>query len=67
MLSDDDAAAIVRAARRENIDTDTLWKTARNVGYPILGLVHEVSAALPVGPNGRVHYGATTQDIMEPG
>lgn len=67
VISDGDATAIVAAARRENIDTATLWKTARNVGYPILGLVREISAALPAGPDGRVHYGATTQDIMDTG
>lgn len=67
VISDGDATAIVRAARRENIDTDRLWTSARNVGYPILGLVREVAAALPPGPNGRVHYGATTQDIMDTG
>src|SRR6185312_16526370 len=37
---------------------------AENVGYPILGLVRQLSAAL--GEAGRyVHWGATTQDIMD--
>ena len=67
VISDDDATAIVQAARRENIDAERLWAGARNVGYPILGLVREVAGALPPGPNGRVHYGATTQDIMDTG
>lgn len=62
-----DASAIVGAARRENISTERLWESTRNVGYPILGLVREIAAALPEGPNGRVHYGATTQDIMDSG
>ena len=67
VISADDATAIAAAARRENVDTDRLWASASNVGYPILGLVREISGALPPGPNGRVHYGATTQDIMDTG
>lgn len=67
VLSREDADVIVAAARAENIDTAELWSTARIVGYPVLGLVRQVAAALPSGPNGRVHYGATTQDIMDTG
>ncbi|GAA1088616.1 lyase family protein [Pseudonocardia alni] len=67
VITADDAAAVVSAARASNIDRETLWRTARNVGYPILGLVREVCGALPPGPDGRVHYGATTQDIMDTG
>ncbi|TQM36969.1 lyase family protein [Pseudonocardia cypriaca] len=67
VISRDDADAIVAAARLCNVDDETLWKTARRVGYPILGLVREVCAGLPAGPDGRVHFGATTQDIMDTG
>ncbi|MFD6062254.1 class-II fumarase/aspartase family protein [Rhodococcus wratislaviensis] len=67
VISADDAAAIAAAARIDNIDRDSLWETSKNVGYPILGLVRQISGALPQGPNGRVHYGATTQDIMDTG
>ena len=38
-----------------------------NVGYPILPLVRQVTARLPEGPSGAMHYGATTQDIMDTG
>ncbi len=62
-----DAVAISAAARLDNIDRDELWTSAKNVGYPILGLVRQISRLLPEGPNGRVHYGATTQDIMDTG
>jgi 3-carboxy-cis,cis-muconate cycloisomerase len=51
----------------DNIDFGKLWTEARNVGYPILPLVRMVAAALPEGPAGRLHYGATTQDIMDTG
>ncbi|MGK3647193.1 lyase family protein [Pseudarthrobacter enclensis] len=67
IVSREDAEAIVKAAVPANIDPDRLWSSARNVGYPILGVVREIAAALPEGANGRVHYGATTQDIMDTG
>jgi 3-carboxy-cis,cis-muconate cycloisomerase len=67
VITDADATAIAGAARLATIDTEALWTSARNVGYPILGLVRQIAAALPPGPDGRVHYGATTQDIMDTG
>src|SRR5688572_2227280 len=65
VITHDDADAIATAARRHNVDGAALWASARTVGYPILGLVRAITAALPPGPDGRVHYGATTQDIMD--
>lgn len=67
VLADSDAELIAGAATVEGLDTEALWAGARNVGYPILSLVRAVAARLPDGPNGRVHYGATTQDIMDSG
>jgi 3-carboxy-cis,cis-muconate cycloisomerase len=67
LLSSEDAEAIAGAAVEANVDLGVLWTEARNVGYPILPLVRMIAAALPEGPNGRVHYGATTQDIMDTG
>ncbi|MEV7629802.1 lyase family protein [Actinoplanes sp. NPDC089786] len=67
VISPDTADAIAGAAQLHNIDRDALWATAGNVGYPVLGLVRQIAAALPAGPSGRVHYGATTQDIMDTG
>ena len=61
------AAEIAAAACLENIDRRQLWREARNVGYPILPLVRMIAAALPTEAGGRVHYGATTQDIMDTG
>lgn len=61
------AEDIVKAATLANIDRDQLWTDAKNVGYPILGLVRQIAAHSPEGANGRVHYGATTQDIMDTG
>ena len=66
ILSGEDARSI-NAITAESIDHAALWDSAKNVGYPILPLVRQISAQLPDGPNGRVHYGATTQDVMDTG
>lgn len=65
MLRQADAEAIAAACTVETIDLDQLWTESRVVGYPILPLVRMIARALPAGPDGRVHYGATTQDIMD--
>jgi 3-carboxy-cis,cis-muconate cycloisomerase len=59
--------AIAAAATLANVDRDRLWHETRNVGYPILPLVRMIAAVLPPEAEGRVHYGATTQDIMDTG
>ncbi len=60
----DAAAAIAAAARIENLRTEDLAASARNVGYPVVGLVAGLSKA--AGDAGRwTHWGATTQDIMD--
>jgi 3-carboxy-cis,cis-muconate cycloisomerase len=65
LISEEEATAIAEAAQLDSIDFAELWRGTRNVGYPILPLVRMVSARLAQGPDGRVHYGATTQDIMD--
>src|SRR5689334_6761187 len=58
------ADAIARLAPTVVLDRAALKSEAENVGYPILGLVRQLSAQL--GDAGRyVHWGATTQDIMD--
>jgi 3-carboxy-cis,cis-muconate cycloisomerase len=58
------ALAIEAAAKIENLDWDELAASARNVGYPVVGLVRGLSRA--AGDAGRwTHWGATTQDIMD--
>ncbi len=59
------AEEIAAACAADAIDPGRLWHEARNVGYPILPLIRQITAVLPPGPDGRVHYGATTQDIMD--
>lgn len=59
------AAAITTAARAEALDLPALAAATRNTGYPVVGLVRQLSAL--AGPEaGRwTHWGATTQDIMD--
>jgi 3-carboxy-cis,cis-muconate cycloisomerase len=60
----DAATAITAAARYENLDPAELAASARNVGYPVVGLVAGLSRA--AGTAGAwTHWGATTQDIMD--
>ncbi len=64
LIPDDAAAAISAAARFENLNPAVLAASARNVGYPVVGLVAELSRA--AGAAGAwTHWGATTQDIMD--
>ena len=63
------AAAISRAAAAivehpETLDLVRLKRETENVGYPILPLVRQI--AEKAGEAGRwLHWGATTQDIMD--
>jgi 3-carboxy-cis,cis-muconate cycloisomerase len=64
VIPQDSADAIARTAPSVALDRAALKEEAENVGYPILGLVRQLSAKL--GDAGRyVHWGATTQDIMD--
>jgi 3-carboxy-cis,cis-muconate cycloisomerase len=58
------AEAIIAAARVENLRTEDLAASARNVGYPVVGLVGGLSKAAGAA-GGWTHWGATTQDIMD--
>jgi 3-carboxy-cis,cis-muconate cycloisomerase len=61
------AESIAATAKLENIDLAVLWSDARTVGYPILPLVRQIDAALLPEHRGWVHFGATTQDVMDTG
>jgi 3-carboxy-cis,cis-muconate cycloisomerase len=64
VIPQDAADAIAMIAPTVALDRAKLKQEAENVGYPILGLVRQLSAKL--GDAGRyVHWGATTQDIMD--
>ncbi|HEX7199823.1 MAG TPA: lyase family protein, partial [Dongiaceae bacterium] len=58
------ARAIKKLARADAIDVEKLKAETDLVGYPIVGIVHEL--ARQCGDAGRyIHWGATTQDIMD--
>jgi 3-carboxy-cis,cis-muconate cycloisomerase len=66
-LAPERAQAIVAACTLDNVDLPALWAEMANVGYPILPLVRQIDEQLPAGERGSLHYGATTQDIMDTG
>ncbi|GKU07724.1 3-carboxy- -muconate cycloisomerase [Fusarium langsethiae] len=47
------------------IDWPLLAKRTEVVGYPILGLVEQIASWVPHQQAGYIHWGATTQDIMD--
>jgi 3-carboxy-cis,cis-muconate cycloisomerase len=59
------ADAITAAARLERISLAEIGKSARNVGYPVVGLVKALGRAAGGEASRHVHWGATTQDIMD--
>ena len=66
MIPNDAAATINETCQTIHLDMAQLAADTGNVGYPILGLVRQLSSA--AGDAGRyVHWGATTQDIMDSG
>ncbi|MDR3489534.1 MAG: adenylosuccinate lyase family protein [Bradyrhizobium sp.] len=64
LIPADAADAIVAAAKIDNLRTEALAASARNVGYPVVGLVAELSRVAG-SAGGWTHWGATTQDIMD--
>jgi 3-carboxy-cis,cis-muconate cycloisomerase len=58
------AETIIAAAKIQNLSTEDLAASARNVGYPVVGLVAGLSKAAGEA-GGWTHWGATTQDIMD--
>jgi 3-carboxy-cis,cis-muconate cycloisomerase len=58
------AQEISDAAAKDDLRTEVLAASARNVGYPVIGLVSELSR-MAGEAGGWTHWGATTQDIMD--
>jgi 3-carboxy-cis,cis-muconate cycloisomerase len=58
------ADEIARQARAEHIDLEALKEQTQVVGYPILPLVRMLASRCS-GAGEYVHWGATTQDIMD--
>ncbi|MBW8268031.1 3-carboxy-cis,cis-muconate cycloisomerase [Caldovatus aquaticus] len=65
IIPEDAARAIAAAARAENLDRAALAAATRNTGYPVVGLVRQLSALAGAEAGRWTHWGATTQDIMD--
>lgn len=58
------ADAIAERARYDALDLERLKRDTENVGYPILPLVEQLADVCGEA-GGYLHWGATTQDIMD--
>src|SRR5690349_13847499 len=65
LIPDVAAPAITAAARVERLSLDELGASARLVGAPVVGLVKALGRAAGGEAERYVHWGATTQDIMD--
>ncbi len=61
------AQAIAASATLENIDRERYRQDFTTVGFPIVGLVRQLTEVVPDGLGEFTHWGATTQDIMDTG
>ncbi len=61
------AQSIAAFARAENIDRARYRQDFTSVGFPIVGLVRQITEIVPDGHGEFAHWGATTQDIMDTG
>jgi 3-carboxy-cis,cis-muconate cycloisomerase len=59
------AIAITDAADASRLDLPALAAATRNTGYPVVGLVRQLSALAGAEAGRWTHWGATTQDIMD--
>ena len=59
------ANAITEAASVDKLDLPALAEATRNTGYPVVGLVKQLTAASGPDAGRWTHWGATTQDIMD--
>lgn len=59
------AAAITQAAQVDRLDFQALGDATRNTGYPVVGLVKQLTALAGHDAGRWTHWGATTQDIMD--
>ncbi|NDG48056.1 MAG: adenylosuccinate lyase family protein [Rhodospirillales bacterium] len=59
------AAAIAAAADVDRLNLPELARATANTGYPVVGLVKQLSALAGTEGGKWTHWGATTQDIMD--
>jgi 3-carboxy-cis,cis-muconate cycloisomerase len=61
------AADQIAAAKADKIDIDALAKGTLRSGFPIIALVQELRKQVGADAAAYVHWGATTQDVMDTG
>lgn len=61
------AEAITVAAKLKNLNTEKMTEEYKKVGFPILPLVHEMARCCDAESARWIHWGATTQDIVDTG
>src|ERR1700732_4799335 len=59
------AAAITQAANVERVSLAEIGASTRVVGYPVVAVVKALGRAAGGDASRHVHWGATTQDIMD--
>lgn len=65
IIPDEAARRIAERVRPEAVDLDRLRQGTERVGYPILPLVEILDEMVGPEAGGHLHWGATTQDIMD--
>ena len=65
MIPKEAAIEITRVCKVENIDWVQLEKETLNIGYPVLGVVHQIAKHCQGDAGNYCHWGATTQDITD--
>ena len=59
------ADAIARAADVDRLDVDAIVSATQRVGYPVVPLTKQLAQLAGAPAGGYVHWGATTQDILD--
>ena len=67
LIPDSAALAIKSAAKLENLDIPKLKEDYRKIGFPILPVLKQLSEACDTEVSKYLHWGATTQDIIDTG
>jgi 3-carboxy-cis,cis-muconate cycloisomerase len=65
IVPDAAARAIAAAAHADRLDLEELAAGTRVTGYPVVALTRALARAAGPKAGGYVHWGATTQDIMD--
>jgi 3-carboxy-cis,cis-muconate cycloisomerase len=65
LIPQDAATEINRVCKVENIDFSRLEEESLNIGYPVLGVVHQICHLCRGDAGNWCHWGATAQDVTD--